>query len=169
MTNMNSSTANSAVISPNGTKVLIGDNVKLWISVFVLASLVLFTLQPTALVAGNLAVSLMFTMAMLAQNAVAGFVGPEGFKKRASVISVLDPIQFACMIWLAVYAGRVLFGPMLFTSSVAAIAALAMIVMVDAIVSVAFLLASERREGVSGLSVAALISSKYAGLLGKIA
>jgi hypothetical protein len=166
---MNSSGANASVISPDSAKVLIGDSVKLWVSVFVLASLALFTLQPTALVAGNLAVSLMFAMAMLAQNAVAGFDGPQGFGMRQRLITLLDPIQFACMIWLAVYTGRLLFGTMLFTTSVAALAALAMIVMIDAVLSVAFLIASERGKGVSGVSVAALISSKYAGLLGKIA
>ena len=94
--------------------------------------------------------------------------GNDGkFELKQRLIGVIAPAQFALLIWLAVYAGRAM-ASTLAGSSVAALCVFAGLLALDFAVSMAALLVAERREGISGLSVASLISSKYAGLFGKI-
>jgi hypothetical protein len=160
---------NSGALVAKGANVLVGTDVKTWIAVFALASLMLLVFQPSAVVASAIAVSLMMTMAMLVHNSVAHFEHAAAFDAKQQWVSLLAPVQFACLIWVAVHVGRVIVGTTLSTSSLAAFASLALIVLIDALLSAAVLLTVERGQGVSGVSIAALISSKYAGLLGKIA
>jgi ABC-type methionine transport system permease subunit len=168
MSNIHSNLS-SAVAVAKDAKPHVGTDVKTWIAVFALSSVTLLAFQPTAVVASAIAVSLMMTMALLVHNSVAHFDHAAAFDAKQQWVSLLAPVQFACLIWVAVHVGRVIVGTTLSTSSLAAFASLALIVLIDALLSAAVLLTVERGQGVSGVSVAALISSKYAGLLGKIA
>jgi ABC-type methionine transport system permease subunit len=168
MSNIHSNLSSAAVVAKDA-KAYVGTDVKTWTAVFALSSLTLMVLQPSGVIASAIAVSLMMTMALVAHNSVGHFDHNADFDAKQRWISLLAPAQFACLIWIAVHVGRVVVGTTLGTSSLAAFIALALIVLIDALLSVAFLLTVERKQGVSGASVAALISSKYAGLLGKIA
>jgi hypothetical protein len=168
MTNMNVSTRQTSVVSQD-TNALIGSTVKTWVAVFALVTLALMILQPTAIVTGTFAVALMVAIALLAHNSIESFDDGVTFDAKQQLIAILAPAHFACLIWMAVHAGRLMMDTSLVTSSLAAFIALAVIIMVDAVVSASLLLAAERGHGVSGLSIAALINGKYAGLVGKIA
>ena len=167
--NADSGSSSKITLSMQGSPSLVAAGVRTWVAVFVLASLALFICEPSALVTGNIAVALMFAMAMIVQSSVTKFDDAKAFETKQQLVALLAPAHFACLIWLAVHAGRMVFSSSLITSSLASLMALAMIVLLDAALTAAVLLASERGQGVSGLSLAALISSKYAGLLGKIA
>lgn len=168
MSNIHSKVSSAAVVA-RSSKALVGTDVKTWIAVFVLASLTLMVVQPSVVIASAIAVCLMMIMAVVAHNSVAHFDHSANFDAKQQWISLLAPAQLASLIWVAVHIGRMVVGTTLGTSSLAAFIALALIVLIDALLSAAFLLTVERGQGVSGVSVAALISSKYAGLMGKIA
>jgi hypothetical protein len=167
MTNMNSNARQVPVAISNDAHVLVSTQVKTWMAVFALTALALFAAQPTAIITGSMALCMMFTMVLIVHGAVANFKELQSFELKQQMINIIAPVQFACLIWMAVQAGRMIAGTPLVTSSLAALAALALIILVDAILSLAFLFAAERGEGISGVSFAALISSKYTGLLGK--
>jgi hypothetical protein len=168
MSNLHIGSSNTAA-SVQGAASFVGTNVKTWIALFALASLTLFVLQPTAIVTGTIAVALMIAIALIAHSSVASFEDGITYDAKQQLVAVLAPAHFACLIWVAVHAGRMIIDTTLVTSSLAAFVALALIVLIDAILSSAVLLAAERGRGVSGASVAVLISNKYVGLLGKIA
>ncbi len=168
MSNTHSNISRAAVVAKS-TNALVGTDVKTWTAVFALSSFTLMVLQPSAVIASALAVCLMMTMAMIVHTSVAQSDNDATFDAKQQWITLLAPAQFACLIWVAVHVGRMIVGTALATSSFVALAALALIVLIDALLSAVVLLSVERGQGVSGVSIAALISSKYAGLLGKIA
>jgi hypothetical protein len=141
--------------------------VKSWMAVFPLASVTLFALQPAASVSTCIAAAFAAAVAGLAHASVADADNDGRFEVKQRMIGLIAPAQFALLIWLAVYAGRAM-ASTLAGSSVAALFVFAALLAVDFAVSMAALMVAERREGVSGLSVASLISGKYAGLFGKI-
>ena len=141
--------------------------VKICIAVFPLISAALFACQPPASVSACLAAVLAVGIAGLAHASIADADNDGRFEMKQSMIGLIAPAQFALLIWLAVYAGRAM-ASTLAGSSVAALFVFSGLLALDFAVSMAALLVAERREGVSGLSVATLISGKYAGLLGKI-
>ena len=137
----------------------------LWASIFALIALIVITLQPsmalTLLVAGVLSLIMLAS----AHFSIAQEKFPNVFYHA---ISLIAPVQFAFLIWLAVYLGRNFTEGSFVLSSIAAFAALAAIIAIDAVLSVVILLAAQNKNGVSGLSIANLINAKYAGLLGSI-
>jgi hypothetical protein len=136
-----------------------------WITVFPMASAALLVLQPTALATMAMAASL--SLAMMA-FALLSVQDEKSFDAKSMAIKLLAPVQFAFLIWLSVYAGRELAGASFAVSCLAAFAALAAMVVADALASTMLLLTAERGHGSMGVPVASLISAKYAGLLGKI-
>jgi hypothetical protein len=169
MSNVNSNAKSAAAVTLCRSYMLFGSPVKTWTTGFTLATAALLAAQPTAIVTGAIALCLMFVMALVTLASVTNVEDQASFDAKQLMVTVLAPVQFACLIWMAVQAGRMIAGVSLATSSLAALGALAIIVLIDAVLSIVFLLVAERGQGVSGVSVAALISSKYAGLLGKIA
>ena len=141
--------------------------VKCWIAVFPLVSLCLFAVQPSASVTAVAAAACALALSGLAHASVkdAGDNGRFAFKQL--MMGLVAPAQIALLIWLSVYAGRSV-AVTLEGSSVAALFAFAGLLAADFAVSMAALVAAERRDGVCGLSVASLVSAKYAGLLGRI-
>ena len=137
----------------------------LWASIFALSALIVVTLQPsmalTLLVAGVLSL----VMLASAHFSIAQEKFPNIFYQA---ISFIAPVQFAFLIWLAVYLGRDLTEGSFVLSSIAAFAALAAIIAVDAVLSIVVLMAAQNKNRTSGLSIASLINAKYAGLLGSI-
>jgi hypothetical protein len=147
-----------------------GDNfsTKTWIALFPLASLTLFVTQPTQAYALSLAAMLGMALVIIAQLAVSGDESAAPFEIKQMIMGLIAPIQFAMMIWAAVYAGRELAGASLLWSSLVAFVVFIGLIVADALASAAVLLISERKNGVSGLAITLLVSNKYAGLLGKI-
>lgn len=141
--------------------------VKSWMAVFPLVSTTLFAFQPAASASVSLAVILSAAVTGLAHASVADADNDGRFDMKQRLMGLAAPAQFALMIWLAVYAGRAV-ASTLAGSSIAALFVFAGLLALDFAASMAALLVAERREGVSGLSVASLISGKYAGLFGKI-
>jgi hypothetical protein len=141
--------------------------VKSWMAVFPAASLALFTLQPSAASALLTVTGLAAVMAGIAHSSASDGENDGKFEFKQRLIGLIAPAQIAFLIWLAVFAGRSMASTMA-GSSFAALGVFAGLVLADFIASMAILLAAERRDGISGLSVASLVSGKYAGLLGKI-
>jgi hypothetical protein len=141
--------------------------VKSWMAVFPLVSAGLFAAQLSASATFFAAAALTAGVAGLAHASVCDADNDGRFEMKQRMIRLIAPAQFALLIWLAVYAGRAM-ASTLAGSSVAALFVFAALLALDFMVSMAALLIAERREGVSGLSLASLISGKYAGLLGKI-
>ena len=141
--------------------------VKCWMAVFPLVSAGLFAVQLSASATVCIAAALTAAVAGLAHASVSDAENDGRFAMKQRMIGLIAPAQFALLIWLAVYAGRAM-ASTLAGSSVAALFVFAGILALDFAVSMIALLVAERREGVSGLSVASLISGKYAGLFGKI-
>lgn len=141
--------------------------VKSWMAVFPLASAALFAFQPAASASVCLAVILSAAVTGLAHASVADADNDGRFYMKQRMIGLIAPAQFALLIWIAVYAGRAM-ASTLAGSSVAALFVFVGLLALDFAASMAALLVAERRQGVSGLSVASLISGKYAGLFGKI-
>lgn len=141
--------------------------VKSWMAVFPAASLALFTLQPSFAITLVIVTGLAAAMAGIAHSSASDGENDGRFEFKQRLIGFIAPAQIALLIWLAVFAGRCMASTMA-GSSFAALGVFFGLVLADFLVSMAILLAAERREGVSGLSVASLISGKYAGLLGKI-
>jgi hypothetical protein len=141
--------------------------VKTWMAVFPLTSLALFTSQLSPSATACLAACLTAAIASFAHASVSDSENDGRFEMKQRLIGLMAPAQIALLIWLAVYAGRSM-ASTLAGSSLAAFVVFAGLLFLDFAVSMATLFVAERREGVSGLSVASLISGKYAGLLGKI-
>ncbi len=136
-----------------------------WVTVFPVASLVLFVAQPAAIMTFAYCVGSTFAMAALAHAAVQDEGGHEA---KMAYVRFLAPIQSALLIWLAVYIGQGVAGMSLIATSLAAFAALGAILIADAALSGAALMAAAQGRGTLGTSIACLISEKYAGLFGKI-
>jgi hypothetical protein len=143
------------------------EGVKSWMGVFPAASLALFTLQPSASSSLFIVAGLAMVVAGIAHSSASDGGNDGRFESKQRLIGLIAPAQFALLIWLSVYAGRAM-ASTLAGSSVAALCVFAGLLALDFAVSMAALLVAERREGISGLSVASLISAKYAGLFGKI-
>jgi hypothetical protein len=141
--------------------------VKSWMAIFPLVSAGLFAVQLSAPATLGIAAALTAAVAGLAHSSVSDSENDGRFELKQHMIGLIAPAQFALLIWLSVYAGRAM-ASTLAGSSVAALFVFAGLLAIDFAVSMAALMVAERREGVSGLSVASLISSKYAGLFGKI-
>ena len=141
--------------------------VKSWVAVFPLASVMLFAVQLSAFATSCLAAALSVAIVGLAHSSVSDADDDGRFAMKQRVIGLIAPAQFALLIWLAVYVGRSM-ASTLAGSSVAALFVFAGFLALDFAFSMAVLLAAERRDGLSGLSLASLINGKYAGLLGKI-
>jgi hypothetical protein len=136
-----------------------------WMALFAAAALPLFLLQPSAITTLAMAAALSLCMMALAHVSARD---SKSFDAAHLSIKLLAPIQFALMIWLAVYAGREVSGTSFALSCLAALASLAAIIIADALISAVAMLAAERGRGATGVSLASLISAKYAGLLGAI-
>lgn len=160
-------TANSSFEVSVENQSFASSGVKSWIAVFPLASVGLFALQLSASLTLCIAAGLAAAVAGLAHASVWDADNDGRFETKQRLIGLIAPAQFALLIWLSVYAGRAM-ASTLAGSSVGALFVFAGLLALDFAVSMAALLVAERREGVSGLSVASLISSKYAGLFGKI-
>jgi hypothetical protein len=141
--------------------------VKIWMAVFPAVSLTLFAVQPSAAAALCIVSGLAVSVAGLAHSSASDGENDGKFELKQRLIGIIAPAQFALLIWIAVYAGRSV-AATLAGSSFAAFGFFAGLILLDFIGSLAILLAAERRDGISGLSVASLISGKYAGLFGKI-
>jgi hypothetical protein len=168
MMHMNSGAAGKVAVAAQHSAELVCLAVKTWGGIFIVASFALLTWQPATMTAAMFALVLMMTMATIAHSSVVTCDAPKTFDMKQQMIAALAPAQFSCLIWLAVNAGHTMLGASVVTSSLAALVALALIVCIDAVLSVAFLMVAEHGTGVAGVSVAALISSKYVGLLGKV-
>jgi hypothetical protein len=136
-----------------------------WMALFALAALPLFLLQPSAAATLAIAAALSLSMMVLAHLSV---MDSKAFDGAHLAVKLIAPVQFALLIWLAVYAGHDVAGPSFALSCLAALASLAAITAADALACAALLLIAERGKGVAGVSLVSLISAKYAGLLGKI-
>jgi hypothetical protein len=163
MTSTSAKTYGSAVSLASPTE--LSTSVRTWLVGFAATSVLLFAAQPGPFFTAALALVLMFTMAFCAHQSVQSV---NDFDMDQRLVGMVAPAQFACLICLAVQAGNFVSGASLIASSLAAFAAFALIIVIDALLSTLFLFATERKDGISGVSIAALISAKYAGLLGKI-
>jgi hypothetical protein len=141
--------------------------VKTWTAVFSIASVGLFASQLAPSATFCLAAGLTAAIAGFAHASVSDSENDGRFEMKQRLIGLMAPAQIALLIWLAVYAGRSVTST-LAGSSFAALVVFAGLLLLDFAISIATLMVAERREGVSGLSVASLISGKYAGLLGRI-
>lgn len=137
-----------------------------WVSIFPAASLGLLIVQPSFITSVSFGIGLAALLALFAYLSVAESDGKNSFESIQLAIGLLAPVQFAFMMWAAVNIGREMVGASLVGSSLVAFAVLTCALLVDALVSAIFLLATS--EGTAGASVASLISTKYAGLLGQI-
>jgi hypothetical protein len=141
--------------------------IRCWMAVFPVVSVSLFAVQLSASATVCLAAAFAVTISGLAHSSISDVNNDGKFEMKQHLIGLTAPAQFALLIWLAVYVGRAM-ASTLAGSSIAALFVFAGLLALDFAVSMAMLLAAERREGISGLSVASLISGKYAGLFGKI-
>jgi formate/nitrite transporter FocA (FNT family) len=134
-------------------------------ALFALTALPLFLLQPSAVATLTMAAALSLSMIAVAYLSV---MDGKTFETAHLAVKLLAPVQFALMIWLAVYAGHELSDTSFALSCLAALGALAAIIAADALASAMLLLVADRGKGVTGVSLVSLISAKYAGLLGRI-
>ena len=162
---MKTVTANIAIGSEERMLAPLG--VKGWFGVFPLASAALFATQLPAAAAICLTASLAVTMAAIAHISVKDADNDGRFDAKQQVIGLLAPAQFALLIWLAVMAGSALTSSFA-ASCVVAFAVFAVFFALEFLASAAALFLLERNEGISGLSLAGLISGKYSGLLGRL-
>ncbi|MGL4488646.1 MAG: hypothetical protein ACRCU5_04285 [Rhizobiaceae bacterium] len=169
MTNSQSRSDIAHAIPMQGSQDQLHGTAKIWMATFGLAIFALFVCEPTALISTNIAVSLMFGMVLVVQNATATFMDERAFEVKMQFIALLASAQVACLVWTSIVTGRVIFGDSLVVATLAAFVALVLAVVVEAAVSIGMLYAVERGKGSGGASIAALISSKYAGLFGRIA
>lgn len=164
---------NTAAAKTLSAKGLAGnlDPAHVWLSVFPLAAAGLFVAMPSfgaVSIAGALV-----SLAMLGFAAVA-IHGERAASTVQTVISACAPVQFACFTWLAVAIARAgcnvfaLEGGWHFAGTIAlALVLLAAMLVLEALVSAALLVMSET-GAVRGVSLACLVSAKYAGALGRI-
>jgi hypothetical protein len=141
--------------------------VKSWMAVFPAVSVGLIAFQLSASATLCVALGLAAVVAGLAHASVSDAGNDRRFEMKQRLIGLIAPAQFALLIWFSVYAGRAM-ASTLAGSSIAALLVFAGLLALDFAVSMAALMVAERREGISGLSVASFISGKYAGLFGKI-
>jgi hypothetical protein len=136
-----------------------------WMALFALSAFPLFMLQLSLTATLQTVGLLSLAMVALAHLSV---MSDKHFDSAHLAIKLIAPLQFAFVIWLSVYMGRELGGESFAASYAASIICLFGIVIVDALVSVALALIAGSCRSVPGLSLAALISAKYAGLLGGV-
>ncbi len=136
-----------------------------WMSLFAVSALPLFLFQPSAFVTLSMAATASLAMIVFAHLSV---MNEKLFDGMHLAVKLLAPVQFALLIWLAVYAGHELAGASFAASCLAAVLSLAVILAVDALASALLLLAAERGKQAMGVSLVSLISAKYAGLFGRI-
>ena len=135
------------------------------VSLFAVSALPLFLFQPSAFVTLCMAATASVAMVAFAHLSV---MNEKLFKSMHFVVKLVAPVQFALLIWLAVYAGHQLAGASFALSCLAAVASLGALLIADAALSAALLIAAERGRGATGVSLVSLISAKYAGLFGRI-
>jgi hypothetical protein len=136
-----------------------------WMALFALSALPLFMLQLSIAATLQAAVALSLTMVAFAHFSV---TDAKYFDVAHLVIKLVAPLHFALMIWLSVYVGREIGGVSFASSYIVSIICLFGIVTADAVASAALALVAGSCRSITGLSLATLISAKYAGLLGGV-
>lgn len=141
--------------------------VKTWLTVFPVTALGILVVQPDFRVSALMATMLMISLVVVALLSMIGG-DMRRFNIGQMMMGLIAPVQLALMIWVSVYAGHMIAGDNLFVSTFMAFAVFAGLLFADALVSIMLLVIAGRASPVCGLSVASLISGKYASLFGRI-
>lgn len=141
--------------------------VKTWLAVFPITALGVLFIQPSFIMSSLMATMLMVSLVAIASLSMIGD-DMRRFQIGQMMMGLIAPVQLSLMIWVSVYAGHMMAGDALVASTLAAFAMFAGLMVVDALVSIALLLVAGHASPVCGLSIASLITGKYASLFGRV-
>lgn len=141
--------------------------VKTWLAVFPITALGVLLIQPNFIMSSLMATMLMISLVAIASLSIIGG-DMRRFQIGQMMMGLIAPVQLSLMIWVSVYAGHMMAGDMWLSSTLAAFAVFAVLMLADALVSVALLVVAGRGSPVFGLSVASLVAGKYASLFGRV-